>query len=394
MKKHTLKNFSNNQPTNKSHSFLSTFGKTILASTCCLAFASAANAAVELVKLKDGDNTTTVTLGGYAKVDVRHVNGDIAYQDYWVANFPGGEPTDTSHTGFNVRESRVNFKVSYNDVSAFVEWDFYGGGGNEVVSNSSNERLRHFFIDYKNWRVGQYWSTFMPLAALPESLDFGGPHAGEVFIRQSQIRYTSGAWEFAIENPETNGDGDNGTASSAVGVTGGNVDKDESIPDFITRYTTKGDWGQVSFAGLLRQVDQGGIDEMAVAANISGRIKTVGKDDFRFQVSVGEPGRYVAAALTPDIVTNANDEVVVEQTTAITVAYRHFWTDTMRSTIYYGGSETDVLKRDRSHFAVNLLTNITPKLDAGIELGRYSIDDEGIPDVSSDYLQFSLKYAF
>ena len=358
------------------------------------ALSSYANAGIELVNVQDSDNKTSVILGGYAKVDVRHVNGDIAYQDYWVANFPGGEATETSHTGFNVRESRVNFKVTHNDVYGFIEWDFYGGGGNEVVSNSSNERLRHFYIGYKNWMVGQNWSTFMPLAALPEALDFGGPHVGEVFIRQTQIRYTSGNWQFAIENPETNGDGDVGTPASAVGGTGSQIDKDESIPDFVARYNLKGDWGQMSFGTLFRKVDQGGIDETAFAANISGRIKTGDRNDFRFQVSVGEPGRYVAAGMTPDIVENPDEEVVVEQTTAFTVAYRHFWKDSWRSTIYYGAAETDTLNRDRNHFAVNLMTNVTGKLDAGVELGRYSIEDENIDDINSKYLQFSLKYDF
>jgi hypothetical protein len=358
------------------------------------ALSSYANAGIELVNVQDSDNKTSVILGGYAKVDVRHVNGDIAYQDYWVANFPGGEATETSHTGFNVRESRVNFKVTHNDVYGFIEWDFYGGGGNEVVSNSSNERLRHFYIGYKNWMVGQNWSTFMPLAALPEALDFGGPHVGEVFIRQTQIRYTSGNWQFAIENPETNGDGDVGTPASAVGGTGSQIDKDESIPDFVARYNLKGDWGQMSFGTLFRKVDQGGIDETAFAANISGRIKTGDRNDFRFQVSVGEPGRYVAAGMTPDIVENPDEEVVVEQTTAFTVAYRHFWKDSWRSTIYYGAAETDTLNRDRNHFAVNLMTKVTGKLDAGIELGRYSIEDENIDDINSKYLQFSLKYVF
>ena len=42
----------------------------------------------------------------------------------------------------------------------------------------------------------------------------------------------------------------------------------------------------------------------------------LGKDDLRFQVNVGEPGRYVGPALTADIVTDADGDVVVEETTA------------------------------------------------------------------------------
>ena len=183
--------------------------------------------------------------------------------------------------------------------------DFYGGDGNEVVSNSTNPRIRHAFIQYENWLAGQTWTTFMPLHALPEALDFGGPHVGEVFIRQTQVRYTSGNWQFAIENPETNGDGNIGSSSSAVGVSGNQADADESTPDIVARYNLNKDWGTLSFAALVRKVNQGGIDETAFAANIAGKIKTFGKDDLRFQLSVGEPGRYVAAGLTPDLVTNS-----------------------------------------------------------------------------------------
>lgn len=349
--------------------------------------------AVELLNTNINGATTKVSLGGYAKVDVRHVNGDIAYQDYWVANFPGGRPIETSHTGFNVRESRINVTVQHGEVSGFFEIDMYGGGGNEVVSNSSNPRLRHYFFTYKNWMVGQNWSTFMPLHALPEALDFGGPHVGEVFIRETQVRYTHGNWQFAIENPETNGDGDVGTPASAVGLTGDEADPDESIPDFIARYNMNKSWGLVSFGALIRKIDQGGMDEVGAAFNIAGKIPTYGKDDFRFQVTAGEAGRYVAAGMTPDIVESPLDEgMEVESTVAFALSYRHFWTNSLRSTAFYGAAETDVLQRKRSHWGVNLIDSITPHLDVGVEIGNYAINDENIENVDSHYLQFSASY--
>jgi len=351
-------------------------------------------ASIELANIDTGSKKTIVELGGYAKVDVRHVSGEIAYQDYWIGNFPEGEAVDTSHTGFNVKESRLNLKIQRGDVIGFVELDFYGGGGNEVVSNSSNDRLRHFYIQYKDWLAGQTWSTFMPLAALPETLDFGGPHVGEVFVRQTQIRYSHGGWQFAIENPETNGDGDTGSASSAVGVSGAQADKEESIPDLVARYNYKKEWGELSIGALLRKVDQGGIGETALAGNFSGKIKTFGKDDFRFQLSVGEPGRYAAAGLTNDIVVNERDEVEVEKTTAFTVAYKHFWTGTWRSTAFYGAAKTDTTEKDRAHWGVNLITNITEDLYAGVEFGQYKINDKNSDNISSNYFQLSAKYSF
>ncbi|WP_086929445.1 DcaP family trimeric outer membrane transporter [Agarilytica rhodophyticola] len=363
----------------------------VIASLNPFQFASA----VEILNVETETGTTKVSIGGYAKVDLRHVNGDIAHQDYWVANFPGGRPIETSHTEFNVRESRFNIKVTHGEVSGLVEVDYYGGGGNEVVSNSSNPRLRHFYINYKNWMVGQNWSTFMSLAALPEALDFGGPHVGEVFVRQTQVRYTAGPWQFAIENPETSGDGDTGVPLSAVGLSGEQADPDEATPDLIGRYNMKGKWGELSFSLLARIIDQGGLDETVVAGNIAGRIYVFEKDDIRFQVSAGDPGRYVAAGLTPDVVTNPEtDELEVESTVAYTLAYRHFWAPGLRSTAFYGTAETDILERDRAHWGVNLINAITNRLDVGAEVGNYSISDEGIDDIDSNYFQISTMFKF
>lgn len=351
-------------------------------------------AAIEIANTEVNGKVTKASIGGYIKVDVRHVEGDIAYQDYWIANLPGGSAQETSHTGFNIKESRINFKLQHGDVTGFIEMDFYGGDGNEVVSNSTNPRVRHAFIQYKNWLAGQTWTTFMPLHALPEALDFGGPHVGEVFARQTQVRYTNGNWQFAIENPETNGDGDVGSSSSAVGVTGAQADADEITPDFVARYNYKKDWGLLSFAALVRKVNQGGIDETAVAANVAGKIKTFGKDDFRFQLTVGDSGRYVAAGLTPDLVVNESGQAVVEETTAYTVAYRHFWDDNLRTTAFYGAAETETTDRDRSHWGVNLMKDIETNLTAGVEFGNYAIQDAGSEDIDSNYIQLSAQYKF
>ena len=340
-------------------------------------------------ELGNGDK---ISFGGYIKVDARYVDGDVKYQDYWRGNDPGAE--DTSHFGINARETRFNTKYTHGEVTGFVEMDFYGGGGNEVATNSSNPRLRHAFIRYKNILAGQYWSTFMPLAALPEAIDFAGPIAGEVFIRQSQIRYTHGGLKVAIENPETWEEGGGSVDKPDSG--GGTVSaKLEKKPDIVLSYTFKGDWGEVTAAALARWLEQktGDVDEMAAAANVSGKIN-VGEDDIRFQLNIGESGRYVGAGMTQDIVINPDTgECEVEETTAYTVAYRHLWNDHWRSTIHYGAAETDVLEYDRLQWGVNLIRQLTPKLWTGVEVGNFSVEDEGSADIDSDYIQYSMKFS-
>ena len=169
----------------------------LTAAAVALGLASQANAAVTLAE--DGD--TKVTLGGFIKMDVRHTDGDLAEfgnLGYWIGI--ANESQGRSQTDFNANQSRLQFKVQHGKVTGVFEVDADTTEGNELVSNSAGIRIRHAFIKWDNWLVGQTWSTFMPLHALAETLDFGGAHVGEAFIRQGQIRYTNGGFSFALEN--------------------------------------------------------------------------------------------------------------------------------------------------------------------------------------------------
>lgn len=346
-----------------------------------------ANAEALELDFKNGDK---MKFGGYLKADARYVSGDLNYQDYWIGNNPGA--VGTSKLGLNIKESRFNISYIHGDWTGFIEMDFYGGGGNEIISNSVNPRLRHAFVKNQNWLIGQTWSTFMPLAALVESLDFGGPMVAEVFIRQVQIRYSIGNWQFAIENSQTFGDNDGNGGSGNVGVTGTNNDPDSNMPDFVARYNFKGDWGQASVGGLLRKVDQGGIDETVTALNLSGKINSIGKDDIRFQLTLGESGRYTGVTLATDIVVDpASGDTKAEETTAWYVGYRRVWNAEYRSTVYYGHGETDVLGHDRSHYAINFIKQHTPNMSIGVELGQYVVNDQSV-DLDSSYFQTSVKF--
>ena len=266
----------------------------------------------------------------------------------------------------------------HGDVTGFIEMDFFGGGGTETISNSSHPRVRHAFIKYKNILVGQTWSTFQNTSALAESVSFGGPLNAGVFSRQGQVRYTNGAIQVSLENPHMTG-------------TGADTNQN-SIPDLIAKYTFKGDWGNVSVAGLVRQLNTlvGGVEdsETAIGYGIAGRINTVGKDDFRFQVNAGETGRYVGTSLVSDVV---NGEV--QDSTSFTVAYRHFWNDDIRSSVYYGSTDADIANKKHNHMAINLFKNYTKQLSFGVEVGKYEIDnDDATTNGESNYLEFTAKY--
>lgn len=341
--------------------------KKLLLTSSLLVATGAANAGYSF-DLTDDDK---VTFGGYIKADIRTISGEVSSpatnDDYWIGYSTVVE--DRTTTDFNVNETRFNAKYVHGDVTGFIEMDFNGGGGTETISNSSHPRLRHAFINYKNILVGQTWTTFMSTSAIPEAVDFAGPANSIAFLRQGQIRYTNGGLQLALENPYT----DQGDAS------------EDSIPDVVAKYNFKGDWGDVSVAGVVRQLNTvGGNTETAVGYGVAGRIKTSGKNDIRFQLHGGNTGRYVGVLSSRDLV---GEEA--EESTSYMVAYRHFWNEELRSTVYYGSSDADKANTKRNHVAVNLFKSLTKQLSVGIEVGNFEMDEVS---KSSDYLQFTAKY--
>ena len=339
--------------------------KNLLLASSLLVAAGAANAGYE-IKLSEEDK---VSFGGYIKVDARYVDGDVAYRDFWLGAGTA-IPLDESKSQFRLfaNETRFNMKYSHGEVMGFIELDFWGGGGTETISNSANPRIRHAFIKYKDVLVGQSWTTFMNTSAIAETADFAGPAMGLAFIRQGQIRYTMGNFQVALENPFTFG-GD------------GSLD---DLPDVIARYNFKGDWGNVSVSGLARQFNTTlGNTETGIGYSVAGRIKTVGKDDLRFQVHGGNVGRYVGVVAGHDVV---GEEA--EDTTAYYAAYRHFWNENLRTTIAYGTAEADISGMESTQWSVNLFKNLTKQLAVGVEVGNYSRDDK---DVDSNFGQLTVN---
>ena len=348
------------------------FRKSLLAASL-LACTNLAYAGYE-IKLSDEDS---ITFGGFIKVDYRHVDGNVAYRDFWIG---GGAvlDEDVSQTKFFVNESRINMKLKHGDVTGFVEMDFYGGGGNEVISNSSHPRLRHAFIKYQDITVGQTWTTFMNTSALAETADFAGPMVGESFVRNTMFRYKMGGLELALENPESWGNDSIDDSPDADPAS-------DDVPDIIAKYTFKGDWGNISVAGLFRELNfDNGDSETGTGISVAGKIKTIGQDDFRFQIHAGNTGRYVGVTAAPDVF---NGEV--EETTAYMAAYRHYWTEDIRSSAFYGYIETEESDRERVHYGINVFKNYTPKLSFGFEVGQFEIKEQ---DADSIYAQVSAKY--
>ena len=261
---------------------------------------------------------TKFTYSGYIKLDAIASNysdgglpsGNLNRDFYIPALIPVSGNDEGTQLDLHIRQSRLRLMTETptgdgEKITGAFEIDFLvTPGGNDRISNSYVPRIRHAYIKYGSWTIGQTWSTFQDVGILPETLDFVGVADGTIFDRQPMVRYTTGAWEFALENPET-------TVTPNGG--GGRILADDNyIPDAVVRYTHKDDWGYVKVAGMVRQLayDDGvAVDatEVSYGINLSSKVKFSNGDDVRVSFTTGVGfGRYFglnianAAVITPD----------------------------------------------------------------------------------------------
>lgn len=362
---------------------------------------------------------TSLKIGGYAKLDVVKDFGENTGEFGFLNSLSPsnarnpitGNPTDQPGTfGPDVRkgafqmgakQSRFNIETrtpsAFGTVKTYLEGDFYGASptANNVVTNGTAFEIRHFYGELGPWLAGHTWTTIMDLEANPETLDFNGA-IGQLFIRQSQVRYTATfgntTWMGAIEEPESDFVGNGGLNSSiannnsgfvvgpagtAVGLSASSVAGQVSpnarqvAPDFTTRITTHQSFGEISGYGVVRIIDEktfpttiasvstvtGGAAENTVgntaastvgwligssgAFQMSSIIPALGKDKLQYMANYAEGGqRYIfyLGGLSTEF--NPAENGGAGGLTALRAEsgfmyYQHWWADTLRSN--FGG---------------------------------------------------------
>lgn len=370
--------------------------------------------------------------GGYVKLDTIYSDyGAGSYagagRDFYIAGTVpvGAKGADgESYLDLHAKESRINFRSTHlldngSKLGTFIEMDFLlAPGGDERISNSYQPRVRHAFLTYDNWLFGQTWMTFFNVGALPENLDFVGPAESTIFGRQAMIRYTSGNWQVAIENPET-------TVTPYSGWKGGPgrvVTDDNKVPDLVLRYNLSGDWGSFTAAGIVRELRYDGTytypdpenegETLSVAVNdsetgwgisLSGKFVFGNKDDFRWMASTGSGmGRYMGLNTANGAVLDADANLHAIDSTGVFGSYRHLWSDKWRSNFTLGylavDNDTDLtgmgVTKNAMSYHINAIYSPLPKLDFGIEFMYADREVESGNDGDLTRIQFSAKYAF
>jgi len=210
---------------------------------------------------------TTITIGGFIRTVgmVSHyssgeVSGASVGRDFYVPSAtPVGSAKGATYTDITAKQTRFNFglntKVAGHTLTGMLEADFQTSTGDDRVTNAYEPRLRLAYVKFDNLTVGQDWTTFQYLGALPESADFLGPSEGTVFVRQALVRYSlplskNATLHLAAENPET----DSMSVSAASGSAAITLHDTSHIPDFVARLNYKAPFGEFSIAGIGRQM--------------------------------------------------------------------------------------------------------------------------------------------
>ncbi|MAZ89356.1 MAG: porin [Cellvibrionaceae bacterium] len=369
------------------------------------------------VELKKG---TRFQYGGYVKLDgmwsknsdQRRANnvGD----DFLVpSTIAVGDESNEGDAVFdsNAKFSRLWFKTRTETdaglLTSYIETDF-NGSNDERLTNQSVSGLRHAFVnwDYSesdSLLLGQTWSTFFNVGALPETLDFVGPTSGTVFVRQAQARWThkmgdGTSFMLAAENPSVS------MYDAGGGFEANDIDE-SSMPDLIARYNGKAGNFSYSLAAMGREIsyDTGSQsdDEMGFGVSLSGKWVFENGDDLKFMVNHGNLGRYVGLNAFRDAAVEIDGDIDLIDMTGGFIAYRHHWNEKFRSTFSYAMSSADNsddilsdVTETISNANINLMYSPTKKLTLGAEFIYAEREVESGLDGDLERLQFMGKWAF
>ena len=333
-------------------------------------------------------DNSAINVGGRVKLDAiynsRSVGGNSGSNSGDLAFTPSAIPIngagEDDQISFNARQTRLWLKgyssSSYGEMAGYLEIDFNASSGasNEKVSNAYIPRLRHAYGTLGGITLGQTYTTFMNVSAFPEMNDLNGP-VGIMNVRQPLLRYRFdrdwGNIYVALENPET-------TLTTAAGDR--IAPDDDRVPDLVGKVEFSNDRGNWTIAGMAREIRSDG----AVLANVAdsawggaisaaGRIRVFKQDNLRFNLSYGNAlGRYLSYNAFDDGVIDNNGNIELTEIIGGYLAYQHWWSDDLRSSIGAGfaladyNSAVDPGSANKKFYSthVNLIWN--PSLNASI----------------------------
>ncbi len=109
---------------------------------------------------------------------------------------------DQLHSTVYVTRFGLNFKTptAIGDVGGKLEMDFFGAATRDQF------RIRHAYLTFDKWLIGQTWSTFIAPEYYPETID-AGTFVGSALLRSPLVRYSDNltantSFAVSVEDPK------------------------------------------------------------------------------------------------------------------------------------------------------------------------------------------------
>jgi hypothetical protein len=259
-------------------------------------------AAPALAQATDAPAGPRMEIYGFAQLDMgydfKQVNPDW-FDVLRVTKLPSYDKQfgDDGRTYAGVRQSRFGVKgwvpTSLGEIKTIFEFELFGVG---VDAGQTTFRLRHAWGELGQFGAGQTWSPFMDPDVFPNSLEYWGP-SGMVLFRNVQVRWMPMQGDnevfIALERPGASADG--GNYADRVELSG--VKIRTQWPDISGHYKTKGKWGHVQIAGIVRFIkwDDNNPDAFDLSGsttgwgfNLSTNVNASPNDVIRASVVYGE----------------------------------------------------------------------------------------------------------
>lgn len=342
--------------------------------------------------------SSTVSLYGYAKLDVLYDVGDVRAGTNGLGEFVKFNnialdgPTSSGHTDMHANESRLGVRTrtptDQGDLVINIEGDFFFGGF----------RMRQAYGSWNAVTAGQTWTNFHTFAGTTPTLDFTGPIGRDATLRQAQLRYSWKNFHVALEDPSgaVSGNSFDGGYSATVeghSIAGSDVDRKDSLPDLTLRYESRFDTVKYSAAAVVREValDDGSADDSVIGWGVfvAGSVNVTPSTTLRGQITGGDGiGAYMKMNPAPaayragnnlETVSSWGGTLGISQVVGpgkINLAYSYVeadWDAALEDGVVLsngvGGTAYD---DERTLVHLNYMWQPTPKLTYGIEVSRAS----------------------
>jgi len=280
-------------------------------------------------KLNISKGGAEVNLYGYLRADASYQAKGASTMYNNISGVPlehtaeEAQQKDRLHSTVNVTRLGLNFKTptAAGDVGGKLEMDFFGG------STRDQFRIRHAYLTFDKWLIGQTWSTFIAPEYYPETID-AGTYVGGALQRSPLVRYSDNlsantSFAVAIEDPKY-------TATS-------DPDNEMRLPALVGRLNHKFANGSLlSGRTFMAEKKTSNDEEWAWGVGLGGKYqltpKTFLKADY---YHVKGDGRFLLWTNNSYVIDDKN-HIQSNEFDTISAGLTHQFNSKLRSTLGYG----------------------------------------------------------